>query len=517
MASYTATVKGTQKLYGFYGNGNGATYTITVTNGTGVMKKFDVIRRPIRGGIPNVVQTGYSGTAVTYTENARFDFELEIWADVTTVGTFTITNSSSAGGDNITMATIVTDSNGKTVGIAGGDGKIFTTAYYSPSGDVTGVTDPLKIEELFNSYSVVSLVSNGVYYGNLTLRNNNFLQCDGQAMATIVGTRNDVPVISRTGLTGISGLNIRSGTFTGNDLAPNSIGVSFSTSQNTSYTRDCYIHDVSVCLYSNESYVYSNVFENLQLGRFREAAIYFNCIGATGNLYNNIYAQDWSSYPTSKMELSGSVYQFLGSHDEGVMNQVNAEHVIANGVFLFNGCNNFKVVSCHIEGFEATGNFGALVNIVNSNVSIDTMTAVFCTIDAARAANYALVKFTVSGGIKSSLSLASYKDKGWTIVGSPTRNRFYRGGTTSETPDPIVWVNRYESPVFGGGDFLPQNGNDPQVQYGSGLVVAASAWNGSKLLAMGVCRLWVDASGRLRIKSGTPLSDADGTIVGTQS
>ena len=109
MASYTATVKGTQKLYGFYGNGNGATYTITVTNGTGVMKKFDVIRRPIRGGIPNVVQTGYSGTAVTYTENARFDFELEIWADVTTVGTFTATVTSSAGGDNITMATVNTD------------------------------------------------------------------------------------------------------------------------------------------------------------------------------------------------------------------------------------------------------------------------------------------------------------------------------------------------------------------------------------------------------------------------
>ena len=109
MASYTATVKGTQKLYGFYGNGNGATYTITVTNGTGVMKKFDVIRRPIRGGIPNVVQTGYSGTAVTYTEPARFDFELEIWADVTTAGTFTATVTSSAGGDNIAMVTLVND------------------------------------------------------------------------------------------------------------------------------------------------------------------------------------------------------------------------------------------------------------------------------------------------------------------------------------------------------------------------------------------------------------------------
>lgn len=109
MASYTATIKGTQKLYGFYGNGNGATYAVTVTNGTGVMKKFDVIRRPIRGGIPNVVATGGSGEALNYTENARFDFELEVWADVTTAGTFTATVTSSAGGDNITLASYATD------------------------------------------------------------------------------------------------------------------------------------------------------------------------------------------------------------------------------------------------------------------------------------------------------------------------------------------------------------------------------------------------------------------------
>ena len=95
-------------------------------------------------------------------------------------------------------------------------------------------------------------------------------------------------------------------------------------------------------------------------------------------------------------------------------------------------------------------------------------------------------------------------------------NRFYRGGTTTQTPDPIIWVNGYESPVFGGGDYMPQNGNDPQVQYGSGPVVASSAWNGSKLLTLGAYKIWVDSSGRLRIKSGTPTSETDGTVVGTQ-
>lgn len=44
-----------------------------------------------------------------------------------------------------------------------------------------------------------------------------------------------------------------------------------------------------------------------------------------------------------------------------------------------------------------------------------------------------------------------------------------------------------------------------------------AAWNGSAPLIMGTYYLWVDSSGRLKIKDGEPLSDAEGTIVGTQS
>jgi hypothetical protein len=41
-------------------------------------------------------------------------------------------------------------------------------------------------------------------------------------------------------------------------------------------------------------------------------------------------------------------------------------------------------------------------------------------------------------------------------------------------------------------------------------------WNGGTL-RMGAYYLWVDTSGRLRIKSGAPTSETDGTVVGTQS
>jgi hypothetical protein len=43
-----------------------------------------------------------------------------------------------------------------------------------------------------------------------------------------------------------------------------------------------------------------------------------------------------------------------------------------------------------------------------------------------------------------------------------------------------------------------------------------AAWNTGGLY-LGGYALWVDGSGRLRIKSGAPSSDTDGTIVGLQS
>jgi hypothetical protein len=36
-------------------------------------------------------------------------------------------------------------------------------------------------------------------------------------------------------------------------------------------------------------------------------------------------------------------------------------------------------------------------------------------------------------------------------------------------------------------------------------------------LLLGTTHLWIDGSGRLRIKSGAPTSDTDGAVVGAQS
>lgn len=57
---------------------------------------------------------------------------------------------------------------------------------------------------------------------------------------------------------------------------------------------------------------------------------------------------------------------------------------------------------------------------------------------------------------------------------------------------------------------------NPVIIVPESLWVTGGAWNTSHL-RLGNYRLWVDSSGRLRIKNGAPTSDTDGTVVGTQT
>ena len=43
-----------------------------------------------------------------------------------------------------------------------------------------------------------------------------------------------------------------------------------------------------------------------------------------------------------------------------------------------------------------------------------------------------------------------------------------------------------------------------------------AVWDGNDPLRLGAYHLWVDGSGRLRVKNGKATSDADGVIVGVQ-
>jgi hypothetical protein len=76
----------------------------------------------------------------------------------------------------------------------------------------------------------------------------------------------------------------------------------------------------------------------------------------------------------------------------------------------------------------------------------------------------------------------------------------YWGDGTAVTPDVNLYRAAADLLSMGTGDSLRLDGT----------------WNGGKV-QLGNYRLWVDATGVLRIKNGAPTSDTDGTVVGTQA
>lgn len=72
---------------------------------------------------------------------------------------------------------------------------------------------------------------------------------------------------------------------------------------------------------------------------------------------------------------------------------------------------------------------------------------------------------------------------------------------------------------FSGYKFYVTDGsgsNAALTLYNNRVVSMDGTWNGGHLEMRGF-RLWIDGAGRLRIKSGAPTSDGDGTVVGTQT
>jgi hypothetical protein len=79
-------------------------------------------------------------------------------------------------------------------------------------------------------------------------------------------------------------------------------------------------------------------------------------------------------------------------------------------------------------------------------------------------------------------------------------------------------MNQYnqDQGLDGGYDISGDYGDSVFTINGQLLKNGNGAWNGS-LTRLGSYNFWVDATGDLRIKSGTPSSDTDGTVVGTQT
>ena len=159
---------------------------------------------------------------------------------------------------------------------------------------------------------------------------------------------------------------------------------------------------------------------------------------------------------------------------------------------------NSPVVSQFYNSFEVYG-----------NIDFPTFISTNATIGGSAAASNRILGMMGAGSALSQIS--------WGVGGESTNqeaNGFIEAHDANFTTwnAPTIDKFRWRSNALATWMALDATGLGLSVPLKTG-----AAWNGSAPLVMGAYYLWVDSSGRLRIKSGAPGSDTDGTIVGMQS
>ena len=213
-------------------------------------------------------------------------------------------------------------------------------------------------------------------------------------------------------------------------------------------------------------------------------------------------------------EISFSGITFLGLANAGVTATRYTDYFvkgIRSSFVNITGCvtksinKNNIVLNASCFGWNITGNnfdeFAAVASILSDPYD---GAAIYITDNT----NYGVIvgnSFDCSGA--STYPIAAYG-------GNPARFMFHSNQIRYPSVD--VWV---PSTGYFAGNWRRMG--DVTDAYQSVRMIS-SAWNamsatGETAFRLGVFRLWVDSSGRLRIKNGAPTSDTDGTVVGTQT
>jgi hypothetical protein len=179
------------------------------------------------------------------------------------------------------------------------------------------------------------------------------------------------------------------------------------------------------------------------------------------------------------------------------------------GVNIQGVCTTVRVVNCELYGTSgATGTKG--VNIAST--SFGTLIS-GCTFD-----QWVRGVYSEGGHVKQ---IGNYFESNtpqfeWVRGGTNARvwNQSF-GDMFEGTGVPIYPINDWDACfVASGPGYFTMENTVLQSTRGYGSMYSQYS---TPPLTLGGYRLWVDASGRLRIKNGAPASDTDGQIVGTQT
>lgn len=252
--------------------------------------------------------------------------------------------------------------------------------------------------------------------------------------------------------------------------------------------------------------------------------------GSFGVRYSDWSQECWDQFCTYE-NISGSAVGFVGSNVSGITKPLLCRSLharlyapgtfvagIIDPAYLFGaaancyagpilGYQSTKVWVRFIPGTGQTGNvvemygpvdpaavIGQLV-IFDTAVSASNMVIGYSSANTSRRR----IMFTPAG------TSYDYAGNGYAAQHNATDSSFIAGAN-----------NKQLFKDNSGNTMLALRGDLGQVVLSTKPTVFGQAWNSGALMHLGNYALWIDSSGRLRVKNGDPSSDIDGAVVGSQ-
>lgn len=230
--------------------------------------------------------------------------------------------------------------------------------------------------------------------------------------------------------------------------------------------------------------------------------------------------------------LEGIVHEFIvnciGSNNQWVNCRFEGGSSTGRPRMLFNGLGGFHAQYNQIiygygsNVFDMIETNTARLNTVFSSSGNSTSSSSSPGTNAGKGGTYAANNTYSSSGLvyavyPPTLTISEFDGTNYTV--GITSNGI---GFKSETDD---YNTLSIEKLVGGGEINAGDGTalpTRRIFFGANtfvddtLTLYQHAWN-NNLLQLGAYRLWVDGTGKLRIKSSNPTSDTDGTVVGTQT
>lgn len=215
--------------------------------------------------------------------------------------------------------------------------------------------------------------------GTVVINSYQKLRGKGRGVTIIESQNSNSPIISVSGkFTEIKDLTLKRKNWTP-PTDPNAVGIKLGANsfvgQSVFEQLEIYNNYRGIDA-DNTTNVYSCTFRDLWIYVFGNWGISLQPYGSTGCVLDNIYFTNWNDY-TNKTKFTAKGGLIAKNYSEIDIRQMNVEHGIYEYATYLGDCDTANIRTLHVEGYEQTGDYKAVVMTDGGWTDIDELSVVF--------------------------------------------------------------------------------------------------------------------------------------------